>query len=157
MSTFSCLSRIPKYHIQASVINEPPHGKTNNLHRRKQRRRKLISAFVFATRILQFLYFLNLKLNFMPLTIFYDCTARFVSDLVRTQIVGFLTHRLICMYQHLTHSGRTAHVLSCESSLHYVPLPTLMVRFDQNNFRLTKRNKTWMAHGAFSIIFSKSY
>ena len=50
--------------------NEPPHGKTNNLHRRKQRRRsasqlrstaKLISAFVFATRIVQFLYFLNPK------------------------------------------------------------------------------------------------
>ena len=33
--------------------NEPPHGKTINLHVRKQRRRsaKLISAFVFATRI----------------------------------------------------------------------------------------------------------
>ena len=77
-----------------------------------QLRRKLISAFVFATRIVQVLYFLNPKLNFMPLTIFYDCTAQFVSDLVRTQIVGFLTHRLICMYQHLTHSGRTAHVLS---------------------------------------------
>ena len=50
--------------------NEPPHGKTNNLHRRKQRRRsapafavtaKLISAFVFATRIVQFLFYLNPK------------------------------------------------------------------------------------------------
>ena len=42
---------------------EPPHGKTNNLHMRKQRRRsaKLISAFVFATRIVQLLYFLNPK------------------------------------------------------------------------------------------------
>ena len=30
-----------------------------------------------------------------PLTIFCDCTGRFVSDLVGTQIVGFLTHRLI--------------------------------------------------------------
>ena len=28
-------------------------------------------------------------------TIFCDCTAPFVSDLVGTQIVGFLTHRLI--------------------------------------------------------------
>ena len=45
------------------VTFEPPHGKTNNLHMRKQRRRsasrllsaKLISAFVFATRIVQFL------------------------------------------------------------------------------------------------------
>ena len=47
---------------------EPPRGKTNNLHRRKQRRRsasrvtaKLISAFVFATRIVQFLCYLNPK------------------------------------------------------------------------------------------------
>ena len=36
---------------------------------------KLISAFVFATRIAQFLFF---KL----LACFYDCTGRFVSDLV---------------------------------------------------------------------------
>ena len=27
---------------------------------------------------------------------------------------------------------------SCETSLHYVPLRTLMVLFDQNNFRLNK-------------------
>ena len=47
---------------------EPPHGKTNNLHMRKQRRRsasrktaKLISAFVFAPRIVQFLFYLNPK------------------------------------------------------------------------------------------------
>ena len=39
-------------------IIEPPHGKTNNLHRRKQRR---ISAFVFATQIVQFLFYLNQK------------------------------------------------------------------------------------------------
>ena len=52
---------------EKKVIYEPPHGKTNNLHRRKQRRRsasrsaKLISAFVFATRIVQFLFYLNTK------------------------------------------------------------------------------------------------
>ena len=47
------------------IFYEPPHGKTNNLHMRKQRRRsasrKLISAFVFATRIVQFLFYLNPK------------------------------------------------------------------------------------------------
>ena len=32
-----------------AITFEPPHGKTNNLHIRKQA--KLISAFVFATRI----------------------------------------------------------------------------------------------------------
>ena len=42
---------------------------------------KLISASVFATRIVQSLYFLNP--NFKPLAIFCDCTARFVSDQVR--------------------------------------------------------------------------
>ena len=50
---------------------EPVHEKTNNLHRWKQRRRsasrlfavtvKLISAFVFATRIVQSLSYLNTK------------------------------------------------------------------------------------------------
>ena len=41
---------------------------------------KLISAFVFATRIVQSLFFLDP--NFKPLAIFRGCTARFVSDLV---------------------------------------------------------------------------
>ena len=49
------------------LTNEPPHGKTNNMHRRKQKVDQLrgnheaISAFVFATRIVQFLFYLNLK------------------------------------------------------------------------------------------------
>ena len=44
-------------------INEPPHGKTNNLHGRKRFALivKLISAFVFTTRIVQLLFFLNSK------------------------------------------------------------------------------------------------
>ena len=42
---------------------------------------KLISAFVFATQIVQCLYFLIL--NIKPIAIFCDCAARFVSDLVR--------------------------------------------------------------------------
>ena len=41
---------------------------------------KLISAFVFATRIVQSLFFLNTK--FQALAIFCGCTAWFVSDLV---------------------------------------------------------------------------
>ena len=32
--------------------------------------------------------------NFQPLAIFCDCAGRFVSDVVGTQIVGFLMHRL---------------------------------------------------------------
>ena len=42
---------------------------------------KLISAFVFATRIVQSLYFLYIR-NFKPLAILCGCTARFVSNLV---------------------------------------------------------------------------
>ena len=60
---------------------------------------ELISAFVFATQLVQSLCFLIQ--NFQPLTIFCDCTAQLMSDLVRTQIVGFLTHRLICYSYHI--------------------------------------------------------
>ena len=96
---FHNVFQFPPLILTAKV--EPLHGKTNNLHRQKQRHRsasqvtaKLINAFVFATQIVQFLYFLNPKFPASNLTIFCDCTARFVSDLGGTQIVGFLTHRL---------------------------------------------------------------
>ena len=50
------------------------------LHMQQQTRRsvtgQLISAFVFAIRIVQSLFFLK------PLAISYDCKARFASDLV---------------------------------------------------------------------------
>ena len=58
---------------------------------------KLISAFVFATQIVQFLYFLNEKFRTSN-SIFCDCTARFVSDQFETQIVVFLMHRLIYLF-----------------------------------------------------------
>ena len=41
---------------------------------------KLISGFVFATRIARSLFLLNP--NFMPLDIFCNCTVQFVSDLI---------------------------------------------------------------------------
>ena len=44
---------------------------------------QLISAFVFAsTQIAQSLYYMNYK----PLAVFCDCTARFVSDQVRNPV-----------------------------------------------------------------------
>ena len=63
------------------AIYERHHEKTNNLHMRKQRRTSasLISAFVFATRIIQFLHFLQ------PLTI-CDCTVLFVSVCLKTRL-----------------------------------------------------------------------
>ena len=46
-------------------IYEPLHKKTNNMHRQKKKAKvccaQLISAFVFAIRIIQFLFFLNPK------------------------------------------------------------------------------------------------
>ena len=55
---------------------------------------KLISAFVFPTRIVQSLYYLIR--NIKPLAIFFGCTDRFVSDLVGSPETSFLTTRLIC-------------------------------------------------------------
>ena len=55
---------------------------------------KLISAFVFATRTVQSLFFLNPKFQASSY-IFFDCTAQFVSDLFENHIVGLLTRRLI--------------------------------------------------------------
>ena len=54
---FSHLKRIDHQHT-----NEPPRGKTNNLQPQSVTA-KLISAFVFATRIVQFLFYLNPKLQ----------------------------------------------------------------------------------------------
>ena len=79
---------------------EPRHEKNNVLHMRKTNPQisfsvteKLISAFVFATWIVQYLFFLNPKAK--PLAISSVCTAWFVSDLVRINNVGFLMLRLI--------------------------------------------------------------
>ena len=55
----------------------------------------LISAFVFATWIVQYLYFLNQKFPASTLAISSSCTAWFVSDLARIHNVGFLSLGLI--------------------------------------------------------------
>ena len=61
--THQCKNLLYYHSLIISKLNEPPHGKTNNLHMRNQRRRSasLISAFVFATRIVQFLLYLTPK------------------------------------------------------------------------------------------------
>ena len=53
-----------------------------------------ISAFVFATRIVYFLFYLNILLKFKLLAPFCACTGRLVSDLFGNHIVGFPTRRL---------------------------------------------------------------
>ena len=53
------------------MLNEPRYEKTSFLHMRKQRRRsaaQLISAFVFATWIVQSLFYLNPKFQASTLT-----------------------------------------------------------------------------------------
>ena len=55
---------------------------------------KLISAFVFATRIVQFLFYLNPK---------FQASSSFVSDLDGNHIVGFPTRRL--KFKHFNNAG----------------------------------------------------
>ena len=55
-----------KWHYHnVKQVYEPMHGKTNNLHRRKQRHRSALQHLCFpytvTTQIVQFLYFLNPK------------------------------------------------------------------------------------------------
>ena len=50
---------------------------------------KLIGAFVFATRIVQFLFYLNPKFQAS------NCIGWFVSDMFKNHIVCFLMRRLI--------------------------------------------------------------
>ena len=54
---------------------------------------KLISAFVFVTRIVYWIYIHYIQ-NFQSLAILCACTARFVSNLSGNNIVGFLMTRL---------------------------------------------------------------
>ena len=68
--TFLVLGDTGTAEIRQEDIFVPPHGKTNNLHRRKTKTQisfavtaKLISAFVFATRIVQFLPYLTPKFH----------------------------------------------------------------------------------------------
>ena len=56
---------------------------------------KLISAFVFATQIVQFLFFLNPK--FTASCIF---CARFVSDLLGNHIHGWFSHDAAQLIRH---------------------------------------------------------
>ena len=50
-------------------------------------------------------------------------------------------------------------IISCGTSLHYVPLRTLMVLFDQNNFRLNKTGlhmvDTWSVHPNLTLLASR--
>ena len=62
-----------------TITYEPPHGKTSNLQAKKKAQISNCEA----------------DQPFCYRYISCDCKARFVSDLVGTQIVGFLTHRLI--------------------------------------------------------------
>ena len=64
-----CLKRRRKVN-QIWKLFEPPHGKSNNPHWQKTKAQiscavtaQLINAFVFATRIVQFLLYLHLKLQ----------------------------------------------------------------------------------------------
>ena len=109
-----------------TCIYEPWHKKTNNMLRRKQRCR---SAIVFATRILQFLYFLNPNFS--------------------------VSSHLLCLYSsvcvghvrkpHFWFSHAADHILfyshECanhpESAIHDIPAPGL-----------GSQNHTWVQYGS---------
>ena len=68
LNYFPLMSFIFKYGPHNICLHEPPHEKTNNLHYVKTKMQisfavtaKLISAFAFTIRIVQFLFFLNLR------------------------------------------------------------------------------------------------
>ena len=70
---------------------------------------QLISAFVFATQIVQSLFFLNPK--FKPLAIFCSCTVRFVSDLVGNPEYRFSHNEAQIMYAFMQELITQCHVL----------------------------------------------
>ena len=71
---------------------EPPHEKTNNLHMQKKQRRRSASQRLCFRYMDTTIPLLKSKISSFCDC---DCTSRFVSGLVGTQIVGFLTHRFI--------------------------------------------------------------
>ena len=77
----------------------------------------LISAFVFATQIVQFLYFLNPKFSASSGSrhLFFACAARFVSDLFGNHIAGFLMKRLIS-YKEVAELFKLYDFLVCSES-----------------------------------------
>ena len=87
--------------ILQSLVFFDKESKTRKQRRRSRRRsasRKVISAFVFITWVVQSLYFLIR--NFKPLAIFCSCTFCFVSDKIGNQNDGqFQMVRLISVAQ----------------------------------------------------------
>ena len=81
------------------LIIEPPHGKTNNLHRRNHEADQ--SAFVFATRIVKFLFYLNPE---------FQASSSFLS-LYRPVCVGPV-RKPHCWFSH-----EAAHI--CAMCFHY--------------------------------------
>ena len=96
--TFPCilyLEIINGWFVILQYTYEPPHWKTDNLHRRKQMRRSAPRSWSAPLFSLKMDSTIPLLPSSDKLLAICDCTCRFVSDLVGTQIVGFLTHRLI--------------------------------------------------------------
>ena len=103
------LHPIPVYccllHLLSSVTFGLHHEKTQHSANAKTKRQvsfavtaHLIIAFIFATQIEQFLYFLNPTVPLLSKSTisFCACTGQFVSDLFGNHIVCFLMTRLIC-------------------------------------------------------------
>ena len=68
-------------------------GENKDADQLRGNREAEFSAFVFATLIVRFLFYLNPKIQ-ASIALFCACTGRFVSDLFGNNIVGFPTRRL---------------------------------------------------------------
>ena len=106
---------------------------------------KLISAFVFAVRIVQSLYFLNTK--FKPLAISSSCTALFMWDLVRIHIVGFPTMRLKgCLSMIFSKCSFSIYLQTCKSTC----IDCLSHKWIIDDFRLESE---WHVCHLYSLSF----
>ena len=108
-----------------TMVFEPSHEKTNNLHRRKQRRRsasrlavtaKLISAFFFPTRIVHFLFYLNPK--FQASSSFLCFNRSICVGPVREPYCWF-SHKAAHLFNSFTlnSTGSIVLVLTCQKML----------------------------------------
>ena len=100
--------------LTSFLPNEPPHEKQQQQQQQQKKQftyaktkaQTMMAAFVFATRIVQFLFQLNPK--FQTCSSFLCCTGRFLSDLVGNHIVVFLTRRLLmCRLDLVTLQGNS--------------------------------------------------
>ena len=93
-------------------------------------------------------------------SIFAWSVTRLETMSLRTRVPQFhYNHCRVGQYDRIGSDFHFNDSVSCGTSLHYVPLRTLMVLFDQNNFRLNKTGlhmvDTWSVHPNLTFVTSR--